>query len=149
MLEAVKILQKLETIEPRELTKLCNEIPELNETVNATSELKNSPSSPHNCSFSELRGNSNEKKDKEKHKSHSPSPEPIKSPRNKQKTHPKVQKVKCNLCLKEFKNKDELSEHWSSDCPLFTQCEKCEEDYCKAVVFQQFINLVAGVILIF
>jgi centrosomal protein CEP104 len=113
-----KIKKKLEKIEPRELNKLVNEIPALQDVFPHLAGNGQGSNSLDNSNGSRYFNTSNKSKSKNKINKLNISNKSIKNKPN----------IKCEYCGKEVKNKEELNSHFNSECLFFINCENCNEN---------------------
>lgn len=101
---------KLSAIEPRELNKLKDEIPELKEYLDDLNLMKNEKINMNNISVASRKSRSKSKDKLE---------------RNNSKYKIKIKSDECNYCHAHLGNKDLLAAHKENDCPMFIKCPKC------------------------
>jgi hypothetical protein len=113
-----KIKKKLEKIEPRELNKLVNEIPALQDVFPHLAGNGQGSNSLDNSNGSRYFNTSNKSKSKNKINKLNISNKSIKNKPN----------IKCEYCGKEVKNKEELNSHFNNECLFFINCENCNKN---------------------
>ena len=112
-----KIKKKLEKVDGRELNKLVNEIPALQDVFpNLVGNGQGSNSLDN--SYGSRKFNNSKSRSKNKNNKLNTSNKSIKN-----KTL-----IKCQYCSKEVKNKEELNSHFNSECLFFINCENCNEN---------------------
>ena len=147
-----KIKKRLEKIEERELLKLINEIPSLEQyfpkiKMNNNNNMSLSQLNNSNGSNNSL-GKNNKSKPKEKlkkirHKKNNINNLNINSSsdndnkNNKEEVNNRDDKIShkskiknrsnelCDYCQRKMRKDEVIANHWVTDCPMFTRCEKC------------------------
>ena len=147
-----KIKKRLEKIEERELMKLINEIPSLesyfpkikmNNINNSLSQLNNSNGSNNSKSKNKSKTKDKIKKLGERRYKKSSlnmntsSENDNKNNKNDENNNNKDDKIShkgkiknksnefCDYCQRKMKKDEIIANHWVTDCPMFTRCEKC------------------------
>ena len=143
-----KIKKRLEKIEERELLKLINEIPSLEQyfpkiKMNNNNNMSLSALNNSNGSNNSIARNKSKNKDKIKKLRHKKSLNTNNSYDNENKndesnnnTNRKDEKkhqtkIKnrsnelCDYCQRKMKKDEIIANHWVTDCPMFYRCEKC------------------------
>ena len=150
-----KIKKRLEKIEERELLKLINEIPSLEQyfpkiKMNNNNNMSLSQLNNSNGSNNSL-GKNNKSKPKEKlkkirHKKNNINNLNINNinnssdndnKKNKEEVNNRDDKIShkskiknrsnelCDYCQRKMRKDEVIANHWVTDCPMFTRCEKC------------------------
>ena len=147
-----KIKKRLEKIEERELLKLINEIPSLEQyfpkiKMNNNNNMSLSQLNNSNGSNNSL-GKNNKSKPKEKlkkirHKKNNINSLNINNSsdndnkNNKEEVNNRDDKIShkskiknrsnelCDYCQRKMRKDEVIANHWVTDCPMFTRCEKC------------------------
>ena len=147
-----KIKKRLEKIEERELLKLINEIPSLEQyfpkiKMNNNNNMSLSQLNNSNGSNNSL-GKNNKSKPKEKlkkirHKKNNINNLNINNSsdndnkNNKEEVNNRDDKIShkskiknrsnelCDYCQRKMRKDEVIANHWVTDCPMFTRCEKC------------------------
>ena len=150
-----KIKKRLEKIEERELLKLINEIPSLEQyfpkiKINNNNNMSLSQLNNSNGSNNSL-GKNNKSKPKEKlkkirHKKNNINNLNINNinnssdndnKNNKEEVNNRDDKIShkskiknrsnelCDYCQRKMRKDEVIANHWVTDCPMFTRCEKC------------------------
>ena len=150
-----KIKKRLEKIEERELLKLINEIPSLEQyfpkiKMNNNNNMSLSQLNNSNGSNNSL-GKNNKSKPKEKlkkirHKKNNINNLNINNinnssdndnKNNKEEVNNRDDKIShkskiknrsnelCDYCQRKMRKDEVIANHWVTDCPMFTRCEKC------------------------
>ena len=116
---------KLASIEPRELNKLKEEIPELKEFIDELDMMKNAKLNANDISTASRRSRSKSKSPERKMNSKKSSLSKL----SRSKSKSKIKKSdECTYCHILLGNKDLLAEHKETSCPMFTKCPKCEHN---------------------
>ena len=145
-----KIKKRLEKIEERELLKLINEIPSLEQyfpKIKINNNMSLSQLNNSNGSNNSL-GKNNKSKPKEKlkkirHKKNNINNININkssdndNKNNKEEVNNRDDKIShkskiknrsnelCDYCQRKMRKDEVIANHWVTDCPMFTRCEKC------------------------
>ena len=145
-----KIKKRLEKIEERELLKLINEIPSLEQyfpKIKMNNNMSLSQLNNSNGSNNSL-GKNNKSKPKEKlkkirHKKNNINNLNINNSsdndnkNNKEEVNNRDDKIShkskiknrsnelCDYCQRKMRKDEVIANHWVTDCPMFTRCEKC------------------------
>ena len=147
-----KIKKRLEKIEERELLKLINEIPSLEQyfpkiKMNNNNNMSLAQLNNSNGSNNSL-GKNNKSKPKEKlkkirHKKNNINNLNINNSsdndnkNNKEEVNNRDDKIShkskiknrsnelCDYCQRKMRKDEVIANHWVTDCPMFTRCEKC------------------------
>ena len=150
-----KIKKKLEKIEERELLKLINEIPALepyfpkikiNQNNNMSLSQLNASSGSNNSygksksknkdkvkkigdrrirkNLNTLNNNNSSENDSKKIKENSGSLNKDEKVSHKSKIKNRSNEL-CDYCQRKMKKDEVIANHWVTDCPMFTRCEKC------------------------